>query len=56
MAKGVMPGAGFIGDFYADSFHGQRSREQVHIIYTCWPCQSDCGIFQIIFCKSYSHG
>jgi predicted dehydrogenase len=32
MAKVAMLGAGFIGDFYTLSLHGQRSRDRVHII------------------------
>jgi predicted dehydrogenase len=32
MAKVAMLGAGFIGDFYPFSLHGQRSRDQVHIV------------------------
>src|SRR5659263_436028 len=34
MAKVAMLGAGFIGDFYTYSIHGQRSRDGVHIIYS----------------------
>lgn len=34
MAKIAMLGAGFIGDFYTFSLHGQRNRDQVHIIYS----------------------
>jgi predicted dehydrogenase len=34
MAKVAMLGAGFIGDFYTSSLHGQRSRDEVHIIYS----------------------
>lgn len=34
MAKVAMLGAGFIGDFYTSSLHGQRSRDKVHIIYS----------------------
>jgi predicted dehydrogenase len=34
MAKVAMLGAGFIGDFYTFSIHGQRSRDKVHVIYS----------------------
>ena len=34
MAKVAMLGAGFIGDFYTFSIHGQRNRDKVHIIYS----------------------
>ncbi|MDP4222943.1 MAG: Gfo/Idh/MocA family oxidoreductase [Bacteroidota bacterium] len=34
MAKVAMLGAGFIGDFYTFSLHGQRNRDRVHIIYS----------------------
>jgi predicted dehydrogenase len=34
MAKVAMLGAGFIGDFYTFSIHGQRNRDQVHVIYS----------------------
>jgi predicted dehydrogenase len=34
MAKVAMLGAGFIGDFYTFSLHGQRSRDHVQIIYS----------------------
>jgi len=34
MAKIAMLGAGFIGDFYTFSLHGQRNRDHVHIIYS----------------------
>ena len=34
MAKVAMLGAGFIGDFYTAALHGQRSRDQVHVIYS----------------------
>jgi predicted dehydrogenase len=34
MLKVAMLGAGFIGDFYTFSIHGQRSRDRVHIIYS----------------------
>ncbi|MFN8241805.1 MAG: Gfo/Idh/MocA family oxidoreductase [Bacteroidales bacterium] len=34
MAKVAMLGAGFIGDFYTFSLHGQRSRDQVKVIYS----------------------
>jgi predicted dehydrogenase len=34
MLKIAMLGAGFIGDFYTFSIHGQRSRDRVHIIYS----------------------
>ena len=38
MAKIAMLGAGFIGDFYTYTLHGQRSRDQVHVI-----CSNDEG-------------
>ena len=34
MLKVAMLGAGFIGDFYTYSLHGQRSRDRVHVIYS----------------------
>jgi predicted dehydrogenase len=34
MAKVAMLGAGFIGDFYTFSIHGQRNRDRVHVIYS----------------------
>lgn len=34
MAKVAMLGAGFIGDFYTFSIHGQRNRDKVHVIYS----------------------
>lgn len=34
MPKVAMLGAGFIGDFYTYSIHGQRSRDAVHVIYS----------------------
>lgn len=34
MAKVAMLGAGFIGDFYTFSLHGQRGRDKVHVIYS----------------------
>lgn len=34
MAKVAMLGAGFIGDFYTFSLHGQRNRDRVRIIYS----------------------
>lgn len=34
MAKVAMLGAGFIGDFYTYSIHGQRSRDTVQVIYS----------------------
>ncbi len=34
MAKVAMLGAGFIGDFYTFSMHGQRNRDKVCIIYS----------------------
>ncbi len=34
MAKVAMLGAGFIGDFYTFSMHGQRNRDKVQIIYS----------------------
>ena len=34
MPKVAMLGAGFIGDFYTFSIHGQRSRDRVHVIYS----------------------
>ncbi len=34
MAKVAMLGAGFIGDFYSFSLHGQRSRDRVQVIYS----------------------
>ena len=34
MAKVAMLGAGFIGDFYTFSLHGQRNRDRVHVIYS----------------------
>ena len=34
MANVAMLGAGFIGDFYTFSIHGQRNRDKVHIIYS----------------------
>ena len=34
MAKAAMLGAGFIGDFYTFSLHGQRNRDRVHVIYS----------------------
>jgi len=34
MTKVAMLGAGFIGDFYTFSLHGQRSRDRVQIIYS----------------------
>ncbi len=34
MAKVAMLGAGFIGDFYTFSLHGQRSRDSVQIVYS----------------------
>ncbi len=34
MAKVAMLGAGFIGDFYTYSLHGQRSRDRVQIVYS----------------------
>jgi len=34
MLKVAMLGAGFIGDFYTYSIHGQRSRDGVHVIYS----------------------
>lgn len=55
MAKVAMPGAGFIGDFYTYSLHGQRSRDQVRKIYSRQPGQSDCNLFHNILYKSISH-
>ena len=34
MANVAMLGAGFIGDFYTFSIHGQRNRDKVHVIYS----------------------
>lgn len=34
MAKIAMLGAGFIGDFYTQSIHAQRSRDKVQVIYS----------------------
>ncbi len=34
MAKVAMLGAGFIGDFYTFSLHGQRNLDRVHVIYS----------------------
>jgi predicted dehydrogenase len=34
MAKVAILGAGFIGDFYAYSLHGQRNRDKVQVIYS----------------------
>jgi predicted dehydrogenase len=34
MAKVAILGAGFIGDFYAYSIHGQRNRDKVQVIYS----------------------
>ncbi len=34
MTKVAMLGAGFIGDFYTYSLHGQRSRDGVQVIYS----------------------
>lgn len=34
MAKIAMLGAGFIGDFYTFSIHGQRNRDRVQVIYS----------------------
>ena len=34
MAKVAMLGAGFIGDFYTFSLHGQRNRDRVAVIYS----------------------
>jgi predicted dehydrogenase len=34
MAKVAMLGAGFIGDFYTFSIHGQRNRDRVQVIYS----------------------
>src|SRR4030042_3125813 len=34
MPKVAMLGAGFIGDFYTFSIHGQRNRDKVHVIYS----------------------
>lgn len=34
MTKVAMLGAGFIGDFYTFSLHGQRNRDRVHVIYS----------------------
>ena len=34
MAKVAMLGAGFIGDFYTFSLHGQRNRDSVQVVYS----------------------
>ena len=35
MLRIALLGTGLIGRFYAESLHGKRSRDRVHVVYSC---------------------